>query len=387
MTAFGCGFCQVYGMTETTGAITALSFEDHDPDGPTARSPAFGRQAARVGGPADCGSRQRAGRGAGRGGGGVDALALQHGGLLGKPEETAATIDAEGWLKTGDAGYVDADGYLYLHDRIKDMIVSGGENIYPAEVENVLLSHPTVVDAAVIGVPDAKWGETVKAIVVLGPGETLRRRGHHRALPRQPGALQVPDLSRRHRTRCRATLRARSSSGSCGRPTGPTGSAPSTDRGHADRAGAALRPVVPLQLPTSCRGSTLLTASLTFSPACLRWPDPCSALPSVSRSLSPVTRPTTSFALPFAVSAVLRALSSSRHRACLLISSSWVHTHMRARRIERAGVALAEREVVGLDAGRDGQGQRARSAARSRRTACRAWGCPRPAPSLRCLPL
>jgi acyl-CoA synthetase (AMP-forming)/AMP-acid ligase II len=89
------------------------------------------------------------------------------------PEDTAATIDADGWLKTGDAGYFDADGYLYLHDRIKDMVVSGGENIYPAEVENVLLSYPVIVDAAVIGVPDPKWGETVKAIVVLGPGQTL----------------------------------------------------------------------------------------------------------------------------------------------------------------------------------------------------------------------
>jgi fatty-acyl-CoA synthase/long-chain acyl-CoA synthetase len=68
---------------------------------------------------------------------------------------------------------MDAAGYLYLHDRMKDMIVSGGENIYPAEVENALLSHPDVADAAVIGVPDEKWGETVKALVVLAPGASL----------------------------------------------------------------------------------------------------------------------------------------------------------------------------------------------------------------------
>ena len=80
---------------------------------------------------------------------------------------------------------MDAEGYLYLHDRIKDMIVSGGENIYPAEVENVLLAHDDVVDAAVIGVPDERWGETVKAIVVLAPGAELDQAGliaHCRAL-------------------------------------------------------------------------------------------------------------------------------------------------------------------------------------------------------------
>jgi acyl-CoA synthetase (AMP-forming)/AMP-acid ligase II len=76
-------------------------------------------------------------------------------------------------LRTGDAGYLDDDGYLFLHDRIKDMVVSGGENIYPAEVENVLLAFPGVADAAVIGVPDEKWGETVKAIVVAAPATEL----------------------------------------------------------------------------------------------------------------------------------------------------------------------------------------------------------------------
>jgi long-chain acyl-CoA synthetase len=80
--------------------------------------------------------------------------------------ETASVMAGDGWLRTGDAGWVDAEGYLFLHDRIKDMIVSGGENVYPAEVENALLAHPAVADAAVIGVPDERWGETVKGIVV-----------------------------------------------------------------------------------------------------------------------------------------------------------------------------------------------------------------------------
>jgi long-chain acyl-CoA synthetase len=173
MTTFGCAFCQVYGMTETTGAITALSFEDHDPEGPRrgllrSAGKAHPSVALRV---VDPGSGQDAALGA------VGEVWTRSpynmAGYWRKPEETAAAIDAEGWLKTGDAGYFDADGYLYLHDRIKDMIVSGGENVYPAEVENVLLSHPVIVDAAVIGVPDPKWGETVKAIVVLSPGEAL----------------------------------------------------------------------------------------------------------------------------------------------------------------------------------------------------------------------
>ncbi len=177
MTAFGCAFCQVYGMTETTGAITALPFEDHDPDGPRRgllRSAGKPHQsvALRVVDP-------DSGRDAALGEVGEvwTRSSYNMAGYWGKPEETAATIDADGWLRTGDAGYFDAKGYLYLHDRIKDMVVSGGENIYPAEVENVLLSHPAVVDAAVIGVPDEKWGETVKAIVVLAPGETLDERG------------------------------------------------------------------------------------------------------------------------------------------------------------------------------------------------------------------
>lgn len=173
MSAFGCAFCQVYGMTETTGAITSLRFEDHDPDGPrrgllrSAGRP-FTSVELRVVQP-DTGEDAALGE--------VGEVwtrsSYNMAGYWAKPDETAATIDTDGWLRTGDAGYFDTEGYLYLHDRIKDMIVSGGENVYPAEVENVLLSHPAVVDAAVIGVPHEKWGETVKAIVVLAPGIML----------------------------------------------------------------------------------------------------------------------------------------------------------------------------------------------------------------------
>ncbi len=87
-----------------------------------------------------------------------------------RPAETADVLRG-GWMHTGDAGVIDDEGYVYIQDRVKDMIVSGGENIYPRVVEEVLFQHPAIVDAAVIGVPDERWGETVKAIVVLRPGK------------------------------------------------------------------------------------------------------------------------------------------------------------------------------------------------------------------------
>jgi fatty-acyl-CoA synthase len=89
------------------------------------------------------------------------------------PEATAKTLQSDGWLRTGDAGYLDKDGFLYIHDRIKDMIISGGENIYPAEVESAICDHPDVAEVAVVGVPDDTWGEAVKAVVVLKPGKEL----------------------------------------------------------------------------------------------------------------------------------------------------------------------------------------------------------------------
>ena len=90
-----------------------------------------------------------------------------------QPEASARTLSADGWVFTGDAGTLDADGYLYIHDRLKDMIISGGENIYPAEVESAIYGHPDVADVAVIGVPDAQWGEAVKAVCVPRPGHTI----------------------------------------------------------------------------------------------------------------------------------------------------------------------------------------------------------------------
>jgi long-chain acyl-CoA synthetase len=166
---FKCRFTQVYGMTETTGAICALLAEDHDPDGPR-------RYLLRSAGKALPGVELRivdpdTGTDVERGSVG-ELWTRSPYTMLGyweKPDETHRAIDAEGWLRTGDAGYLDDEDYLFLHDRIKDMIVSGGENVYPAEIENVLLSHPAVSDAAAIGVPDDRWGETVKAIVVLAP--------------------------------------------------------------------------------------------------------------------------------------------------------------------------------------------------------------------------
>jgi acyl-CoA synthetase (AMP-forming)/AMP-acid ligase II len=88
------------------------------------------------------------------------------------PDATKGAI-RDGWFHTGDAGYLDADGYLFIYDRVKDMIVSGGENIYPAEIESALFGHPAVADVAVIGVPDDQWGESVRAIVVKKPGAEL----------------------------------------------------------------------------------------------------------------------------------------------------------------------------------------------------------------------
>ena len=94
-------------------------------------------------------------------------------GCFDNPEATRATFTEDGWLRSGDIGRRDGEGYYFIVDRIKDMYVSGGENVYPAEVERVLHSHPDVLEAAVVGVPDAKWGEVGEGFVIARPGTRL----------------------------------------------------------------------------------------------------------------------------------------------------------------------------------------------------------------------
>ncbi|HJV86977.1 MAG TPA: long-chain fatty acid--CoA ligase [Noviherbaspirillum sp.] len=94
-------------------------------------------------------------------------------GYWNRPDATAASFDEEGWFRTGDVGYVDDEGFLFLCDRVKDMIITGGENVYPAEVESVIYDHPAVAECAIVGAPDEKWGERVVAVVALKPGASL----------------------------------------------------------------------------------------------------------------------------------------------------------------------------------------------------------------------
>jgi len=163
-------FMQCYGMTETTGTICILPPSDHDMAG-NARMRSAGHAAPGV----EIRIVDIAG----------DELPL---GAVGEietrssnnmlhywnlPEATANTMNRDGWVRTGDAAFMDEDGYVFIQDRIKDMIISGGENIYPAEVESAIYGHPDVAEVAVIGVPDARWGEAVKACVVPRKGHSI----------------------------------------------------------------------------------------------------------------------------------------------------------------------------------------------------------------------
>jgi acyl-CoA synthetase (AMP-forming)/AMP-acid ligase II len=167
--AFKTNFMQVYGLTETTGATTILLPEEHDLDGPNKK---LLRSCGRIVPgmelkivDSDSGKEVKRGD--------VGEVWVRGGqvmkGYWRMDDETKKSINAEGWFRTGDAAYQDENDYVYIYDRVKDMIVSGGENVYPAEVENALMKHPGIADVAVIGVPDDKWGEVPKAIVVKKP--------------------------------------------------------------------------------------------------------------------------------------------------------------------------------------------------------------------------
>jgi long-chain acyl-CoA synthetase len=171
MKVFRCDFIQNYGLAETTGGFAQLDPGDHDPGGPRnylLRSvgkpyPGIEVKIVNPSTGAVCFPKE------------IGELWTRSGqnmpGYWKRPDETARTMTPDGWLKTGDGGYIDDDGYIFLTDRLKDVIISGGENIYPMEVENVLASHEAVAEVAVIGVPSDRWGETVKAVVVLKSGK------------------------------------------------------------------------------------------------------------------------------------------------------------------------------------------------------------------------
>jgi acyl-CoA synthetase (AMP-forming)/AMP-acid ligase II len=165
---FKCPFVQLYGMTETAGSVTYLPPDVHVPGSPKLKScglPFDGVEINIVDGDGNVQPPGEVGEIV------VKSPAIMKG-YWNLPEATAEAV-RDGWYYSGDAGYKDEDGFIYVYDRVKDMIVSGGENIYPAEVESALFKHPAVADAAVIGVPSERWGEEVKAVVVKEKGDHL----------------------------------------------------------------------------------------------------------------------------------------------------------------------------------------------------------------------
>lgn len=165
-----CDLVQCYGMTETCGLITYLGPEEHRRLGPhiaSAGRPAPGVE-VEIHDPATAEPLPN-----GVTGEVWTRSALVSPGYRNRPEENAAAHHSDAWFRTGDAGHFDDDGYLYLTDRVHDLIITGGENVYPVEVENVLTTHPGVAECAVVGAPDERWGETVTAAVVTRPGFIL----------------------------------------------------------------------------------------------------------------------------------------------------------------------------------------------------------------------
>lgn len=196
---------QLYGLTETAGGVSQLDYVDHDPANRPELMQSCGKPFpwlelkivdTNSGSESPTGER-----------GEIWVRAPQNMvGYWNNPEATAQTITPEGWLRTGDIGRLDADGYLYLLDRLGNMIVSGAENVYPLEVEAALMKHPAVAQAAVFGVPDAKWGEAVRAAVVRAPGtsatadEIIQDTRKHLAGYKLPKAIDFVDALPRNAT-------------------------------------------------------------------------------------------------------------------------------------------------------------------------------------------
>lgn len=168
---FGCDFAQIYGLTETGNTSVCLPPADHVPGGPrlgAAGRPYPGVRAKVI----DSEGTELPQGEVGQVCLHTPARMIEYWGL---PEATAQTL-VDGWIHTGDAGYLDPDGYVVICDRIKDMIIVGGEKVYPTEIENALGKHPAVADVAVIGVPDDRFGEAVHAFVALRPGHAAGPR-------------------------------------------------------------------------------------------------------------------------------------------------------------------------------------------------------------------
>lgn len=162
------GMAQAYGQTELAPIATMLSMNDHKLGGERLKS--AGRPTA----VSDLRIVDETGIDCPRGNSGEIVVRGPHTmlGYWNKPEETARALQ-DGWVYTGDAGYLDDSGYLFIVDRVKDMVVTGGENVFTNEVENAVISHEAVQDVAVIGIPHAEWGEAVHAIVILHPGSKV----------------------------------------------------------------------------------------------------------------------------------------------------------------------------------------------------------------------
>ena len=226
----------MYGATETAPIATTFRNEERCLDSPRARScgqPAVGVEIRILGTDGVVVPAGEVGEVVIRG----DNVMV---GYWNKPEQTAAAL-VDGWYHSGDLGYLDDEGYVYLVDRAKDMIVSGGENVYSAEVEDVLYRHPAVLEAAVFGVPDAQWGEAVYAVVI--PRSDVDRARAHRALPRcRSRATRCRSRSSCAPSRCRSQARARCSSASCASRTGPAPSRGSAVRDDDEGRGTRPRP-------------------------------------------------------------------------------------------------------------------------------------------------